>query len=86
MVPLPPFLEKHDREITVDASRNGSGASGMFEGSGKYAGMVLIPSGPYSIGSSEKSGRIDERPVHDVLINDFYIAKREVTVREFAGS
>ncbi len=82
-VPLPPFLEKQDKEMTGDASRSGSIVTGMIEGSGKYAGMLVIPSGQFLMGSSEKSGRIDERPNHDVFINDFYMAKREVTVREF---
>ena len=40
------------------------------------SGMVLIPAGEFQMGSNESN---DEKPVHTVYIDDFYIDKYEVT-------
>ncbi len=45
-------------------------------------GMVLIPGGEYLIGSNK--GEEDERPVHPVILDPFYIDAREVTNADFA--
>lgn len=45
--------------------------------------FVLIKGGCYDMGDTFGVGYDDETPVHEVCINDFYIAKYEVTVREF---
>lgn len=82
-VPLPPLPDREDTETVPDSKRINISFSGIVDGSGKYSGMVFIPSGAYTMGSPDKSGRIDERPTHEVLVKDFYIAKREVSVREF---
>ena len=82
-VPLPPFLGTENNTTRNDSPKIDVNISGLVEGTGKYAGMALIPSGSYAMGSPERTGRVDERPVHDVFLNDFYIGKREVTVREF---
>jgi formylglycine-generating enzyme required for sulfatase activity len=57
--------------------------NGVVEGRGKYKGMILIPAGTFDMGSPKGEGRKDERPIHHVYLKDFYIAKHEVTVREF---
>lgn len=82
-VPVPPFLGRDPKETGAQTPKINIGVSGMMEGSGKYAGMALVPAGSYVMGSPERTGRIDERPAHDVFVNDFYIGKHEVTVREF---
>ena len=82
-VPLPPFLGMENVARKSDSPKIDLNISGLIEGTGKYAGMTLIPAGPYAMGSPERTGRVDERPVHDVFLNDFYVGKREVTVREF---
>lgn len=82
-IPMPPFLEMSDTSIKEEISQVNLGMSGMFEGSGKYSGMIQIPSGPFTMGNPQRLGRPDEQPTHDVFLNDFYIAKREVTVREY---
>jgi formylglycine-generating enzyme required for sulfatase activity len=82
-VPLPPFLDRMDGQPSPAVTPINIGAAGIVEGSGKYSGMILIPAGSFAMGSPERLGRVDEHPSHDVQINDFYIGKREVTVREF---
>ena len=41
------------------------------------SGMVLIPEGPFEMGSTANT---NEQPVHTVHVNAFYMDKREVTV------
>ena len=43
--------------------------------------FVLVPSGPFPMGSDE--GLEDERPVHIVELDDYWIAKFPVTVGQF---
>ncbi len=44
------------------------------------SGMVLIPAGEFQMGSNESD---DEKPVHAVYIDDFYIDKYEVTNAQY---
>lgn len=79
-IPLPPGMEPETK------SNNGGlhpAAGGVEEGNGKYRGMVLIPSGPFEMGSPPETGRPDEQPVHEVFLKRFYIAKHETTVLEY---
>ena len=43
------------------------------------AGMALIPSGAFQMGDSFKDGGTDERVLHTVFVNAFYMDKYEVT-------
>jgi formylglycine-generating enzyme required for sulfatase activity len=43
--------------------------------------MVLIPGGKYVMGTTD--GDPDEKPVHEVFIDSFYIDEHEVTVGQF---
>ncbi|MGR3293614.1 MAG: formylglycine-generating enzyme family protein [Candidatus Scalindua sp.] len=45
--------------------------------------FVFIKGGCFDMGDTFGVGYDDETPVHEVCINDFYIAKYEVTVGEF---
>ena len=47
------------------------------------AGMVLIPTGEFRMGSNTTSAYSDEKPVHTVYISAFYIDKYEVTNEEY---
>lgn len=47
--------------------------------------MIRIPSGITEIGSAKEAGRIDEQPLHRVFIKDFYIAKSEVTAKDYCS-
>ena len=44
-------------------------------------GMVLVEGGTFLMGSDD--GDDDEKPVHPVIVSDFYISKYEVTVAGF---
>lgn len=48
---------------------------------GSVDGMVLIPAGDFQMGSN--SGSSDERPVHTVYVDAFYMDKYEVTNAEY---
>lgn len=43
--------------------------------------MVYIPAGKFSMGS--ENGQIDEKPVHEVFLNDYYIDQFEVTNAQY---
>ncbi|MBI5100477.1 MAG: SUMF1/EgtB/PvdO family nonheme iron enzyme [Nitrospirae bacterium] len=42
-------------------------------------GLVLVKGGCYRMGDTLRDVQSDEKPVHDVCVNDFYIGKFEVT-------
>src|SRR5688572_1496241 len=43
--------------------------------------MVWIPGGTFGMGSDE--GQTDERPVHEVAVNGFWMDKTEITNEQF---
>jgi len=45
--------------------------------------MILIKGGQFNMGSKDGEGEDDEHPLHAVYIDDFYMAKHEVTVAQF---
>lgn len=47
------------------------------------APMVLVPAGSFKMGSSQ--GASDEQPVHEVVLNAFYIDQYEVTNTQYAA-
>ncbi len=47
------------------------------------ADMARIPGGTYAMGDVFGEGAEDERPVREVTVDDFYLARHEVTVAEF---
>ncbi len=80
-VPLPPAPAPAQKPPGKPApAPNGNNLS---EGIGKYNAMILIPAGPFEMGSPAGEGRPDEWPRHQVFLKDFYIAKHEVTVEQF---
>ena len=52
-------------------------------GSETPPGMVLIPAGEFQMGSN--SGDFDEKPVHSVYVDAFYMDKYEVTNAQYAA-
>lgn len=46
-------------------------------------GMVSINGGCFKMGDSFGDGEADEKPVHTVCVDDFYMGRFEVTVAEF---
>jgi formylglycine-generating enzyme required for sulfatase activity len=49
--------------------------------------MVLVPAGTFSMGAGpdDPFAGVDEKPVHTVFLNRFYIDKYEVTVEQYAA-
>ena len=47
------------------------------------AGMVLIPGGEFQMGSSDSEAYADEKPVHTVYVDAFYMDKYEVTNAQY---
>ncbi len=45
--------------------------------------MIYVPAGEFMMGSN--SGEEDEKPVHKIILKDFYIGKYEVTQREWTA-
>ena len=48
-----------------------------------YADMVLIPAGEFRMGSNDNDAEDDEKPMHTVYVNAFYIDKYEVTNAQY---
>jgi sulfatase modifying factor 1 len=46
-------------------------------------GMVWIPGGEFLMGSQEKDARTDEKPVHSVAVDGFWMDATEVTNKQF---
>jgi len=46
-------------------------------------GMVLIPGGKFEMGDHYNVGRPDEKPVHAVHVDSFYMAQHEVTTQQY---
>ncbi|MFH0957420.1 MAG: SUMF1/EgtB/PvdO family nonheme iron enzyme [Pseudomonadota bacterium] len=82
-IPLPPVPAIHESNEPSIQGEIVSNPSNLAEGSGKYKGLILIPAGPFEMGSPDGVGRADERPWHTVYLGDFYISKHEVTNAEF---
>ncbi|MCP4695399.1 MAG: SUMF1/EgtB/PvdO family nonheme iron enzyme, partial [Gammaproteobacteria bacterium] len=51
--------------------------------SGQGPAMVLLPGGMFKMGDIQGKGRDNEKPVHEVRLDDFYIGKYEVTFAEY---
>ncbi len=49
----------------------------------KVQNMSRIPAGKYPIGSPEGIGDPDEKPLHDVRLNAYYMDKYEVTAKDY---
>ena len=52
-----------------------------WNGDGAPEGLVLIPAGSFDMGST--NGENDERPIHIVYVNSFYMGETEVTIGKY---
>lgn len=49
----------------------------------KSPGFILVKGGCYQMGDASRDGEANERPVHEVCVDDFYMGRHEVTLSEF---
>jgi sulfatase modifying factor 1 len=56
---------------------------GLAFAGGPEIEMVHVNSGCFQMGDTFGDGEIDEKPVHEVCVSDFYIAKYEVTQEQW---
>jgi iron(II)-dependent oxidoreductase len=68
--------------LAIIAAREIRAAAAVEAQGGKFAGMVLIPAGEFTMGRD--SGRRDETPAHKLFLPAFYIDRNLVTAREYA--
>jgi formylglycine-generating enzyme required for sulfatase activity len=47
--------------------------------------MVLVPAGTFAMGSNDSEAHADEKPVHQVRVNAFWMDTTEVTVAAYAA-
>lgn len=80
---------KKDKEIQRLSSRiwtlelQGQNPKSTGSGSQEIAGMTLIPAGEFRMGGNAASAYSEEKPVHTVYVNAFYIDKYEVTNEKY---
>ena len=55
----------------------------IFISKGKIPNMIFIKEGEFQMGDTFNEGEHDEFPIHKVILDNFYIGKYEVTVKEF---
>jgi formylglycine-generating enzyme required for sulfatase activity len=67
--------------VTVAQVASGSGKPSATNEIDYNGRMVFIPAGAFPMGSD--SGEANERPVHEVHVEDFYIDKFEVTNKQY---
>jgi formylglycine-generating enzyme required for sulfatase activity len=72
------------RAYATTRSGTDYGADIRFQTAEGVAGFSLIPAGPFQMGDAFAEWSADERPVHTVNVNAFYMAKTEVTKAEWA--
>ena len=67
--------EKRNPSVLLNEALTPSGPS--------YANMVLIPAGEFQMGSNENDAENDEKPMHTIYVDAFYIDKYEVTNAQY---
>lgn len=48
-----------------------------------YDNMVFVKGGTFMMGNKSSDGKDNEKPIHSVSVDDFYISKHEVTQKEW---
>src|SRR3989304_3552642 len=75
--------------VVLVITMSASSLRGEFQGEGETTGtpdaegMVFVNGGCFDMGDIFKDGDPDEKPVHKVCVNDFYIGMYEVTQRQW---
>lgn len=74
------FHDSHGQELNSERLHHDEPESLVEK---KLEDMVFIKGGCFDMGDTFGDGDADERPVHKVCLDDFYIGKYEVTVWEY---
>lgn len=69
-------------DVEVKENQNTVIKTVLEKGADAKGSMILVKGGWFNMGSND--GQDNEKPVHKVWVDDFYIGKYEVTVAEFA--
>jgi len=69
--------------VTFTTGKAGAGIFDFERVPGQVAGMVFIEGGCFVMGDRFSDGYPDEKPTHEVCVDDFYFGKYEVTVGAF---
>lgn len=67
----------------TEAKSDNSSSSSLENPNKTLEGMVLIPKGEFLMGSNHPNCSLEEQPVHNVYIDNFYIDMYEVTNSQF---
>ena len=80
------LLEQARERTTKDFVSLGSNPEGFEERWRVRDGVIVvrIPEGPFLMGSEHPQSEADERPSHQVVVDEFLIDKTEVTWRQYA--
>ncbi|MBI5047341.1 MAG: SUMF1/EgtB/PvdO family nonheme iron enzyme [Deltaproteobacteria bacterium] len=78
-------LEKEKAEIAMAAPHKVGEAvtSKTYKDSSTGMELVYVKGGCYQMGDSFGDGRSNEKPIHEVCVDDFYIGQYEVTQKEW---
>ncbi|WP_457289871.1 formylglycine-generating enzyme family protein [Pedobacter sp. UYP24] len=66
-------------------AKNADSLTVMSANAISHSGMKYIPGGNFIMGASDKNGREDEYPAHQVELNGFWIDETEVTNKQFTA-
>jgi len=69
-------------EIEIENNQNKKISINEFNEISTPKNMVFVESGTFQMGS--ENGNIDEKPIHEVTLSDFFIGKFQVTQKEYS--
>ncbi len=84
-VPYPQGCENADFDVDADVDLVDFAAFQIAFVSPPLDDMVLVPAGEFQMGDSFEEGNPDERPVHLVYLDAFYIDRYETRNQEYAA-
>jgi formylglycine-generating enzyme required for sulfatase activity len=64
-------------------AHSASSYSNTFQATVLYDGLIPVPGGAFSMGDVWGDGYENEIPVHEVVVNSFYMSSTEVTTKQF---
>ncbi len=77
------LAEQLSKRLKVDGVFEGTQEAPSSSSTIPPADMVFVQGGTFQMGDLFGDGDSDEKPVHSVTVNDFYLSNHEVTVEEY---